>query len=515
MALSPKRQRVAFNLLRREGIKRCNFAQIGMREPDLHCERQLRGGSSAKAKDLLVCGNCSGFFHRKFFYKHKRNCQSKKDSLLSEATVPAIVLLTPTSVSEDFTNDVVSKFLQDKVGQFCSTDPTLLAFGQQLYYKLKAKQDKKTEVKRSVMCEMRRIGSLFFHFQDQLKQTTPSSETIELKDMLSRTHFQALATAVQKATTSDDSSRMKAGLKISLYYLLLKLAKFVRIKHLINENDTSAAEVEKFEQVLKLNYTFLFGDAIYTVNKNRETKLRRPEQLPPDDDLNLIRKYTLTRYDALLNDPYLHWTTTEYVELRNLADSRLTLFNARRGGEPARLTITNWRDAEQGVWLNSSRVLNMSPDEQALFRDMKIMFQTGKGNHFVPFLVPKDTVAALQKLCDPLTRLDCSVLASNHYLFPTVRSHEHVFGWHAVNVIAKSAGVVRPDLLTATGVRHYVSTKYAALDVPENQRTTFYKHMGHSANINATIYQAPLAEQEITHVGRVLQMIDRDQHTEQ
>ena len=44
-----------FNLLRQEGIKRCNFAQTGMPEPELHCERQLRGGSVANAKDLLVC----------------------------------------------------------------------------------------------------------------------------------------------------------------------------------------------------------------------------------------------------------------------------------------------------------------------------------------------------------------------------------------------------------------------------------------------------------------------------
>ena len=117
------------NMHRWEGIKRCNFAQTRMPEPELHCERQLRGGSVAKAKDSL-------------------------------------------------------------------------------------------------------------HFQGQLKHTTTSSETIELKDKLSRTHFQAMATAVQKATTSEDSSRMKAALKISLYYLLLKPAKFVRIKHLINENDT-------------------------------------------------------------------------------------------------------------------------------------------------------------------------------------------------------------------------------------------------------------------------------------
>ena len=48
-------QCMAFNLLRQEGIKRCNFAQTGMPEPELHCERQLRGGSVANAKDLLVC----------------------------------------------------------------------------------------------------------------------------------------------------------------------------------------------------------------------------------------------------------------------------------------------------------------------------------------------------------------------------------------------------------------------------------------------------------------------------
>ena len=77
-----------------------------------------------------------------------------------------------------------------------------------------------------------------------------------------------------------------------MYYLLQKLAKFVKIKHLINDDDARAAEVEKCEQVLKLNYNFLVGDAIYNINKNRETKLKKPEQLPLDADINLMRQYT-------------------------------------------------------------------------------------------------------------------------------------------------------------------------------------------------------------------------------
>ena len=322
-----------------------------------------------------------------------------------------------------------------------------------MYYKLNAKQDKKTEVKRSVMCDMRRLGSLFFHFKD-----AGQKNELTVKDMLTRTNFPALSTAIQQATT-EESSGIKAGLKISLYYLLQKLAKFVKIKHLINEDDASAAEVEKFEQVLKLNYNFLFGDAIYNINKNRETKLRKPEQLPPDADITLMRQYTLARFDALLKDPYQHWSSSEFIQLRNLADSRLTLFNARRGGEPARLTMANWHDARQDAWVSRDRIVNRSDEDQRLFDNMKVMYQTGKGNHLVPFLVPADTAPALDKLCDPQIRLDCGILSSNEYLFPTVRSNEHVFGLHAVNVVARNAGVSksRPDLMTA--VRICILTK--------------------------------------------------------
>jgi len=124
----------------------------------------------------------------------------------------------------------------------------------------------------------------------------------------------------------------------------------------------------------------------------------------------------------------------------------------------------------------------MSEPDRSVFRDMKVMYQTGKGNHLVPFLVPADTMSALDKLCDVYTRNDCGVLSSNTYLFPsTNNSAEHVYGWLAVHKVAEAAGVERVDLVTATRVRHRVSTLYAALDIPPNQRSNFYQHMGNSS----------------------------------
>ena len=42
------------------------------------------------------------------------------------------------------------------------------------------------------------------------------------------------------------------------------------------------------------------------------------------------------------------------------------------------------------------------------------------------------------------------------------------------------------------------------MDVPEDKREAFYRHMGHSEKINKDVYQAPLALNEVTQVGKYL-----------
>jgi len=40
--------------------------------------------------------------------------------------------------------------------------------------------------------------------------------------------------------------------------------------------------------------------------------------------------------------------------------------------------------------------------------------------------------------------------------------------------------------ISATKMRHHISTLYAAMDVPARERSYFYCHMGHSADIKQT-----------------------------
>ena len=77
----------------------------------------------------------------------------------------------------------------------------------------------------------------------------------------------------------------------------------------------------------------------------------------------------------MLSDEYLMWDDRLFAELRDLAVSRLTLFNARRGGEPARLTVSQWKDAENNNWIDQSR---LSDVDRSKFHEMKVTFQEGK-----------------------------------------------------------------------------------------------------------------------------------------
>jgi len=79
--------------------------------------------------------------------------------------------------------------------------------------------------------------------------------------------------------------------------------------------------------------------------------------------------------------------------------------------------------------------------------------------------------------------------------------------------VCKDAQVAKPEMLTATKMRHRVSTLYAAIDIPVQQRQFFYKHMGHTEAINGNIYQAPLAEASILKVGVHLKNMDLQMHS--
>ena len=88
-------------------------------------------------------------------------------------------------------------------------------------------------------------------------------------------------------------------------------------------------------------------------------------------------------------------------------------------------------------------------------------------------------------------------------------SDKHVSGWHTVEAICKELNLRNKAILSATHNRHRVSTIFSSEDLIENEKELFYKHMGHSGDINEKVYQVPPAIREVIQIGKRLDSIDK------
>ena len=193
-----------------------------------------------------------------------------------------------------------------------------------------------------------------------------------------------------------------------------------------------------------------------------------------------------------------------YVELRDVACTRLVLFNGRRGGKPARLLLREWTEAANGARLDDQR------SEELTETTMKITYQSGNGsNHLVPVLIPEDTVRVMKILCDPVIRREVGVLESNFYAFPSCHDTEkHCSGWHSLTNVCDKLLIINKSRLTGTINRHILSTLIAAIKLSDLEKSLVFKHFGHCKGINENIYQAPATHQQILSSGKHLLAID-------
>jgi len=116
----------------------------------------------------------------------------------------------------------------------------------------------------------------------------------------------------------------------------VKAAKNVKVFHSVNNNDERASQTGDFLAAFHSCKHELIGGAIHNTNNKRQTKLCRVENRQLVSELQQLKAFMCSRMSALTEDNYLMRTSKEFVELCDLACARLTLFNARRGGDPAR-----------------------------------------------------------------------------------------------------------------------------------------------------------------------------------
>ena len=324
--------------------------------------------------------------------------------------------------------------------------------------------------------------------------------------MFLRENFEIFKWAV-KIYTSSDKEEPKSGLKAGLHYLIKDAAEKCMGVYLGKNDDDSAAKVRKFMVLLKLRKDKIFADAMYNLNKRRNVKNRQPSEAPDEDDILTINEYIIKRMGEITNDSFLQIDMHLHVELRYCTNTRLIVFTGRRGGKPSCLTINEWKKAENDVWLDKKR-LNEIPEEAT--NGAKITFQTGKRiNRLLSLIIPKDTIKAMQVLCDQVVRSNAAVKESNSYVFPsTQQSDNHFSGGHSFDNVCQKLPIIKHNI-NGTKNWHRLNTLIAGLDLTENEMELAYAHFSYSGDINKNIYQVPQAHQQLLSMAKYLTSVDQ------
>ncbi len=440
-----------------------------------------------------------------------------KPPLLSTGTTALITqMASPIDVyghnnniySEVFRDRVLAKFANDNIGHVCKNDATLKIIGNRFLAKANRKGPNLiNDCARSVRTDMRRLAYVKVEMEKIL------GHDINATDIFKQKHIDTLNDAVTNYCQLESSEgSIKAGLKYALQFLLKRAAKSLKELKLKEEKDQEAEELSKWISAFHGETNVAFGDAVYQLNIDSQRNMRMPKSMPSQQSIQAVRDKSLSIIQSILDDPFDLPDHHTFVRLRNAVVTRLTLFNGKRGGEPARLTLTQYVEMSNDEWIQKDDP-RYKDDEyiQTVTQNLKVTYQTVKGQHFVPVYFPRDIFDGCKMLASAEFREVGRVSTKNPFLFPSTRNTSdpgHVQGNQALDYMCQEAKLTKETAFTFTANRHRISTLYAALDVPEENRHLFFKGLGHSKTINETRYQAPEALRGIATVATNLHDID-------
>ena len=438
---------------------------------------QLKGERISYVTEMVLCSTCDGFYATKAFYKHKKRCGGKACHAVS------------TSGKEEGKDkdwrEISSGMRRDPLFDVISQDKAIRKIGAAIW--LAKKPNKHKEAMSNARQAMRRLA--------RLKVASPNCASIP--DLFRIRKLSTLEAAIN-TMSEEEGEKTKAGLKIALSNLVKLSAKTLIMMAQIDEDKKEVEELKGFLETfsMPLYYNKVFAAAEYQLKEKRHRENRKPDKLPLDKDINILRAHLEEEIDTLVESGVTD--ASQFIRLRRATLSFLTLMYGRRGSEVARMTLADWEERES--WVNQK---DLSPADKKLLEKYSVVFLMGKGTNMIDIIFNERTSAAAACLADSKVRQHATVGKENRYLFPyTDGSMECCVGYNEIARICQQLDI---EIITATSMRHSLSTKFWQLpDVSPETRRLFMEHLGHAEGINKHVYACQPAVRVLREVAPML-----------
>lgn len=466
-----------------------------------------------KVSEFLPCPHCCGFYCKAELWRHAKKCDLRDSNLeTSEISVTRQSMLLLESArlpseleASESMRELMTAMRQDGPTQKAVTDELLCQFGEALLQKYGPAK------KNDVAQRMRQLARLLITIQDMKRFKEIETTNLSFLDLISGKTFDLCVEGTSilcGLVITPDRRREyeRPSLALRLGHLLKKLAIIKRGLCLRKDETDQVKEAKTFEKLLHDEWTDKVStNALNTLKRRRDQTI---EQLPETEDLlqlklhqEEVRKKALVDLEA----------TPNYNTWRMLAQNvlaRLIIFNKRRAGEVAKLTMATYKNRPNWKRAGHSAITaTLEPLEKKLLEKTDLVMVPGKRSRKVPILLPQDVLQAMELLMN--TREQVGIPSGNAYFFSSRSSNGFLDGWQAINASSSEADLKKPELVTSTKCRKYNATITQLLDLGPTQVELLANHMGHSVNIHKEHYRLQESTIEITKVGKLLLAVDK------
>ena len=356
-----KGRKEIWTTLRREGDFEISIQAM----PENMKPGTVRIGKKASG-DQLPCEYCKGFFDKRKISIHLKRCFRRKED--NKSSVKSSRILLAATLFDGKFSEVQKKIIPI----IKDANLALVIRNDNLLLTLAGVELDKKDVSRyhDITYTLRTMAKVIIQFR-----IFTGDENMHAIDLVQPTNYDALIDTIKKLSGYVNSKKIdNPSLVLKIGYVLRRLTVLAKLMYVKSGS---------FEDVRKAEHMMTLYDEDYSNYANNARvlfELRKgnaPEELPLESDMNKLRLYIVTQIKELASKETL--SLGQLTDLTKLVYARLLIFNARRGGEPAKLTIDHWEKVLTDTWKRESDLHNLTdPIEKLLAERLKLCYIQGK-----------------------------------------------------------------------------------------------------------------------------------------
>ncbi|KAI7790437.1 hypothetical protein IRJ41_024412 [Triplophysa rosa] len=464
----------------------------------LKVKRSSKQSSSPETYDY--CLYCKGMLSRKELSRHMKRCALRPENNVEEG--PKLrervfgIASAQSTMSQPISSElwsVLGKMHKDDVSTAIRNDHYLMQFAQSLFNKHGSDRSKHEYIRQKV----RELGRLLV----TLRHTT---RIHNMEEAVKPGNFFILTSAVKRVSGFDpENSTFKApSLALKIGHSLRKISDLIMCRALMEEDQEVIDSIRRFHTLHETKWSELVSHS--ALSNLSEAKYNKSNRLPLAKDVQKLQLYLgqqveLTK-EKLADNP----TAGTYAALAKVTLCQVILFNRRREGEVARMTVKNFEDRDMSQ-LNDDISTGLTEVEKRLCKQFARVELRGKKGRKVAVILTSDMTANLSLLISK--RKECGVTENNNYLFAIPCSDGHYRG--QFGQFADACGAEDPQNLRSTNLRKQIATISQVMNLKDNELDQLADFLGHDIRVHREYYRLPQSTIQLAKISKLLMAMEK------